>query len=227
MKPRLLDLFCGAGGAAMGYARAGFEVVGVDIAAQPNYPFTFYQADAMTLVQDRMAGCWHIADGIHAAGVPCLGKFGAVHASPPCQAYSTISRNDKNYADLYGPTRDLLRKSGLPYVIENVIGAPYESGVVLCGSMFGMTVRRHRNFETSFAILRPECRHQEQGRPYTITGHGGGCESKHSLKPPPRDFGKHMDMEWATPYEVTQAIPPAFTEFIGALLMEQLQGVAA
>jgi DNA (cytosine-5)-methyltransferase 1 len=114
---------------------------------------------------------------------------------------------------------------GLPYVIENVVGAPYRSGVLLCGSMFGMKVRRHRNFETSFLVMRPQCDHKSQGRPYTITGHGGGCESKHSLKPAPRDFWRYLDMPWATPHGVTQAIPPAYTEWLGERLMAEVRAI--
>ena len=114
-KPRLLDLFSGAGGAAMGYHRAGFEVVGVDIKPQPHYPFEFHQADALTFPLDG---------------------FDAIHASPPCQAYSTMTRKPSDHPDLYAPTRSRLVATGLPYVIENVIGAPYTHGFVLCGSMF-------------------------------------------------------------------------------------------
>jgi C-5 cytosine-specific DNA methylase len=129
-RPRLLDLFCGAGGAALGYQLAGFHVTGVDIAPQPHYcGDAFYQADAMTFPLDG---------------------FDVVTASPPCQAYSTLGRFSPHvtYPDLYEPTRERLTASGLPWVIENVVGAPYRSGFILCGSMFGLRVRRHRNFET-------------------------------------------------------------------------------
>ena len=200
---RLLDLFCGAGGAAMGYHRAGFEVVGVDLHPQPHYPFEFHQADALTF--------------------PLQG-FDAIHASPPCQRYSTMTRHAKEHPDLYADVRDVLAAAGVPYVIENVIGAPYSHGVLLCGSMFGMKIRRHRNFETSWLVLQPECRHGAE-RPYTIAGHGGGCDRPHSLKPAARDFWRYLDMPWMEgkpPYGVAQAIPPAYTEWIGQQLMQLL-----
>src|SRR5262252_358856 len=153
-RPRLLDLFCGAGGAAMGYWRAGFDVTGVDVVPQPSYPFTFVQADALAYPLDG---------------------FDAVHASPPCQAYSVATGNARrgDHVDLYEPVRRRLEASGLPWVIENVIGAPYRQGVVLCGSMFGLRVRRHRNFEASFLMLAPACDHATQGRPLGVYGAGG------------------------------------------------------
>ncbi len=200
-RPRLLDLFCGAGGAAMGYHRAGFEVVGVDIHHQPNYPFEFIQSDALELA-------FHPGD------------FDAIHASPPCQAYSTATVYRDRHADLYATTRTLLQATGLPYVIENVIGAPYRSGFILCGSMFGMRVRRHRNFESSELMLRPECRHEEQGRPITVTGEGGAFSGRHSLRVSKFQWGDLMGMPWATPAEIAQAIPPAYTEWIGSRLLE-------
>ena len=205
---RLLDLFCGAGGAGMGYHRAGFdEIVGVDIAPQKNYPFEFVQGDALEYVAEHG------------------GEFDAIHASPPCQRYSVVSRNDKEYPDLYGPTRDLLLSSGVPWVIENVIGAPYESGIVLCGSMFNLVVRRHRNFETSWLhLMGLRCDHATQGRPITITGHGGGIPRRHSDKGIYAEWPQYMGMPWAIPKECTQAIPPAYTEYIGRALLEVSNG---
>jgi len=202
---RLLDLFCGAGGAGMGYHRAGFEVVGVDINPQPNYPFEFHQGDAIDFCKEH----GH--------------EFDAIHASPPCQRYSCMSKNNEAHTDLYAPTRELLIATGKPWVIENVIGAPYHGGVVLCGSMFGMVVRRHRNFETSFLILDvPECQHAKQGRPITVTGQGGNAPCKHSWKGVKSEWPQYMGMPWATPKECTQAIPPAYTQWIGERLMEVL-----
>ena len=121
-RPRLLDLFCGAGGAAMGYHRAGFDVVGVDIKPQPHYPFEFHKGNVFQLSRN-----YRFVEG-----------FDAIHASPPCQAYSSATREPAKHPDLYQCTRVLLQEAGLPYVIENVIGAPYGHGVVLCGSMFGL-----------------------------------------------------------------------------------------
>lgn len=128
----------------------------------------------------------------------------------------------EKHVDLYQIVRMKLETTGLPYIIENVIGAPYMTGFVLCGSMFDLKVRRHRNFETSFAVLVPSCEHKKQGRPYTITGEGGPCDTKHSLKPAQSEFPVLMNMPWATPYEASQAIPPAYTEWIGERLQEYL-----
>lgn len=124
---RLLDLYCGAGGAAMGYSWAGFEVVGVDIKPQPNYPFEFVQADALDYLRDlyeRPLSVW----------------YEAIHASPPCQAYSALrtTSNGREYPDLVAATRDLLDATGLPYVIENVRKAPLRASIMLCGSSFGL-----------------------------------------------------------------------------------------
>jgi len=201
-KYRLLDLFCGAGGAAMGYHRAGFEVVGVDINPQPHYPFEFHQADAMTYPLDG---------------------FDAIHASPPCQRYSSMTRIAETHPNLYGATRDRFLSSGMPWVIENVIGAPYHYGLVLCGSMFGLPVRRHRNFETSWLFLGGlQCDHEGQGRPITVTGYGGGRPRPHSWKGVKAEWPEYMGMPWASPEECTQAIPPAYTEYIGKQLLAVL-----
>src|SRR5690348_16558972 len=138
-KPRLLDLFCGAGGCSMGYHRAGFEVVGVDIKPQKNYPFEFHQADALEFLK------------IHGH------EFDAIHASPPCQRYSVgrhIHQSGGNHPDLVHPTRSLLEATGKPWVIENVMGSPV-AGVTLCDLMFGLKVLRHRLFETSFYCMVP------------------------------------------------------------------------
>ena len=206
MKPRLLDLFCGAGGAAMGYHRAGFEVVGVDIKPQPHYPFEFHQADAMTYPLDG---------------------FDAIHASPPCQHYSNgakANRSVDRHPDLYAPTRDRLAAASVPYVIENIIGAPYSHGFVLCGSMFGMRVQRHRNFETSWMILMPfRCDHSGE-RPITIVGSGsrvkGGIKDyEHSRHADVSMWPELMDMPWAAGTEISLAIPPAYTEWIGRQLI--------
>ena len=215
---RLLDLFCGAGGAAMGYLRAGFEVVGVDINPQPDYPCDVVEANLSDL---RVEDGWLSFGGIYLR----LSRFDAIHASPPCQRYSTMTASPLEHPDLYAPTRAVLVASGLPFVIENVIGAPYSHGVVLCGSMFGLKVRRHRNFETSWLVWQPECQHGSE-RPYTITGDGGACDRPHSLKPAARDFWRYLDMPWMEgkpPYGVAQAIPPAYTEWIGERLLADLE----
>jgi DNA (cytosine-5)-methyltransferase 1 len=208
-RPRILDLFSGAGGAAMGYHRAGFEVVGVDIAPQPNYPFEFHQGDALETLDD-----W--VDGV----------FDAIHASPPCQAYSTITpaAARDNHPDLVGPVRELLERTGLPWVMENVVGAPMLTGFILCGSMFGLKVRRHRLFESNRLFMPPVCDHKAQGEVLGVYGQGGGGKSTRpsgggGTKAPQREWGELMDMPWARPQEIKLAIPPAYTKFIGEQLM--------
>jgi DNA (cytosine-5)-methyltransferase 1 len=221
MRPRLLDLFSGAGGAAAGYDRAGFEVVGVDIEPQANYPFEFHQADALDLSYGGHPLC------------PRVGHrgFAAIHASPPCHDHSAISRQKDGTGHLLEDTLGLVKASGLPWVVENVEGPSVTMDgwyFTLCGSMFGMKVRRHRRFGASFAVLAPGCNHPLQGRPWTITGDGGACDTSHSKKPAARDFWRYMEMPWMEgqpPYGVAQAIPPAYTTFIGEALMRQMSTV--
>lgn len=215
-RPRLLDLFCGAGGASVGYHRAGFDVVGVDIKPQLNYPFEFWQDDALEVLD----GFFDLrTDGA---------SFDAIHASPPCHDHSSISRDTDGTAHLLADTLALVKASGLPWVVENVVGPTVKMDgwyFTLCGSMFGMQVRRHRRFGASFSVLTPGCNHTGE-RPWTITGHGGGCDSKHSKKPKATDFWRYMEMPWMEgkpPYGVAQAIPPAYTEFIGTRLMAEVK----
>lgn len=251
MKPRLLDLFCGAGGAAMGYHRAGFEVVGVDIRPQPNYPFRFLQADALDFLHDVLL-CQRT--GLKdEQGFPF--EFVAIHASPPCQAYSVLRRAnpDAEYPDLIHPTRALLQATGLPWVIENVPGAPLDYSIQLCGSMFGLgaesgngetalweyrQLRQHRLFETSFPILQPECAHHGEA----IGVYGGGPLGRYTFNNGAKKdrYGRRggyqgtvseksaaMDIDWMTAPELNQAIPPAYTEFIGNALMSHLSATKA
>lgn len=168
-RPRLLDLFCGAGGAGMGYHRAGFEVTGMDIDPQPNYPFAFHQGDVMSITD---SGWKVIAE-----------TYDAIHASPPCQAYSAGKNMwkgrlpDDRHPDLVDATRDRLIATGKPYVIENVEGAPLTNYVVLCGDMFGLGVKRHRLFETSFFIWNPPtCRADHPD--FFVSVFGGGALSR-------------------------------------------------
>src|SRR5258707_18456 len=155
---RLLYLFCGAGGAAMGYHRAGFEVVGVDISPQNHFPFEFIQADAISYALENVS------------------HFDAIHASPPCQQYSMAAQSQRNngkvYPDLLPTTRAALQKTGKPFVIENVKGAPMRPDLKLCGCLFGLNLRRERWFETSWheLSLLPTCQH-----PFpvvSVVGHG-------------------------------------------------------
>ncbi len=207
-RPRLLDLFCGAGGAGMGYYLAGFEVVGVDIVDQPDYPFEFHQGDALTFPLD---------------------EFDAVHASPPCHDHSSLSPAADGTGWMLEATLSRLRESGKPWVCENVVGPTVTMDgwwCLLCGSMFGLQVQRHRRFGSSELMMPPPCDHVwERGRPWTVTGHGGGHESRHSLRPSPRDFWRYLDMPWMEgrpPYGVAQAIPPSYTNWIGTQLIASL-----
>lgn len=207
---RLLDLFCGAGGAAVGYHRAGFEVVGVDIVRQRHYPFAFVQADALTYPLDG---------------------FDVIHASPPCQDHS-VSRNSsgKNHGTgwMLAAVLERFQRQGTPWVIENVVGAVLPSPIVLCGASFGlsasgMDLARHRLFQTSIAIMAPPCCHT---RGNTIGVYGRGTNAWHRQK-----LGRNitaaeqreaMGIGWMTRDELTQAIPPAYTEYIGRQLLAAL-----
>lgn len=213
MNPKLLDLFSGAGGSAMGYHRAGFDVVGVDIAPQPRYPFAFHQADALT----------YLAEHGH--------EYDFVHASPPCQRYTIgrkIHNSGERHPDLVGPTRDLLRATGKPWVIENVPGAPLLNPIMLCGTMFDLRVFRHRLFESSVWLLAPvHPRHNgntgaTDGYSTLARGRNGYiCVAGHNFI---REEGAAaMRIDWmATRYELAQAIPPAYTEHIGRVMREML-----
>jgi DNA (cytosine-5)-methyltransferase 1 len=212
VKPRLLDVFCGAGGCSVGYARVGFDVVGVDHRPQPNYPFTFVLEDALRALK-----------------MP-LDNFAAIHASPPCQAYTKARKLQGNgHPDLVGPTRELLQAAGLPYVIENVKGAPLIDPVMLEGQMFpGLNVHRPRLFETNWPLdvplLRPSPpRQTKMGRP-PKPGEAMQVVGHFSDVPAGR---KAMGIDWMTQGELAQAIPPAYTEFIGNQLMAHLEARAA
>lgn len=229
MRPRLLDLFCGAGGAAMGYHRAGFDVVGVDIEPQPNYPFEFVQMDALEVLGEFVQ---FFGDG------HCGDHYDAIHASPPCQAYAGLSTKDGRHPDLIEPVRELLDETGLPYVIENIEGAPLNNPVRLCGSHFGLGVRRHRLFETNFPLLVQTCQHAAQGeiRGYYGRNYGPNLVSKDAIQRKGRkplyrgtvEQGKEdMGIDWMTWDELREAIPPAYTEFIGTQLLAYLRAEAA
>ncbi len=207
---RLLDLFCGAGGAAVGYSQAGFdEIVGVDIVPQPNYPFTFVQGDALEPPVE-------------------LDGFDLIHASPPCQRYSVSTNHlDKGgYPDLVGEVVDYLL--GRPFVVENVSSAPLRRDLLLCGSMFGLQIQRHRVFQLEGLplVLTPPHRHHEweRGRPWTVTGHGGGQPSGHSLNYRGLAHGNELlRTPWITNRDsVAEAIPPAYTKYIGEAFLAQL-----
>ncbi len=198
---KALDLFCGAGGASMGLHRAGYEVTGVDIKPQPNYPFDFVQADVIAMP-------W--------AFIP----FDLVWASPPCQAFTAYKRRPGHVSprkNLIPQVRELLRGFDRPFVIENVPGAPLESPVMLCGSMFGLDVRRHRNFETSFPVLPPSCRHDLQAPRFAPATNRKNLRRTVEVgvwRIPLETQRKAMGIDWMTREELSQAIPPAYSEFI-------------
>lgn len=209
--PKLLDLFCGPGGGARGYADAGFEILGVDIDPQPSYPFPFIRGDVFAV----------------AAAID-LSEFDLIHASPPCQRYSSLTSSrlkekglnpEDVHPDLIPPTRELLRNAGVPYVIENVEGAPVRISVTLCGTMWQKKVRWHRLFETSFEVKAPAtCDHgYPVYNPFARKNHaemmrmfpdGPAPETVHAIE-------RGVKPEWMTYKERRQALPPYYTEHIG------------
>jgi DNA (cytosine-5)-methyltransferase 1 len=227
-RPLLLDLFCGAGGCAVGYHRAGFDVVGVDLRPQPRYPFPFIQSGAVQALQ-ALLRCGGLEDST--GRVWTLSDFAAIHASPPCQAFSVgrrIHQSGHKHPDLVEPCRQLLDAIGLPWVMENVIGAPLRDAAVLCGLMFGLKVIRHRQFEASFLLLSPPHPQHPKGnltnsnQGYSTGEHGFVCVAGNNFV---REAGaRAMGIDWMqTRKELAQAIPPAFTEYVGRQLIDILE----
>lgn len=215
----MLDLFCGAGGAAMGYHRAGYSVVGIDVEPQPNYPFPFIRADALEPPVD-------------------LSSFDLIHASPPCQAYTTMNNRrradgtiQKEHATLIGATRDLLQRAGVPYVIENVAGAVrnLRSPIRLTGEMFGLGVHRARYFDCDPFVLAPPVPARQKnavpvygkmdGRRLWTRKDGSELRAPDNLEEPSRAMGIDW-MEWD---ELRESIPPAYTEYIGRQMHDSLR----
>jgi DNA (cytosine-5)-methyltransferase 1 len=213
-RPRLLDLFCGQGGAGWGYHLAGFDVTGVDIRPMPMHPpaMEFVHGDALT----------HLAE--HGQ------EYDAIHASPPCRAYTNARHGAPvayRHPDLIGPVRDALRATGRPYVIENVPGAPLEDAVVLCGAMFGLKTYRHRLFETNWPLKAGVPTHPRHTAPTARMGRAAGAGEHHSFV---GNFSglavarEVMQMPWANQDGIRQAVPPVYTELVGASLMAELGG---
>lgn len=218
-RPRLLDLFCCEGGAAAGYHAAGFDVLGVDVEPQPRYPHTFVEGDAIDFAIEHGS------------------EYDAIHASPPCQVHSVTGRytpgDDRGHVDLVGPTRSALETTGRPWVIENVVGAPLRTDLRLCGTGFGLKLIRHRIFESNVYLgLAPPCSHaSKMQRPHNkFTGdpadwHGeyvSPTGNPNARKGSLRQWREEMRMPWASRHGVTQAIPPAYAEFIGRALIAHL-----
>ena len=207
-RPRLLDLFCGAGGSAMGYYRAGFDIVGVDNVRMPDYPFPFIQADAVGY------GRRHAKE------------FDVINASPPCQTFSKMSACrpglKATYRDLISPTRELMERSGKPYVIENVKGSSVRPDLILCGQMVGLALYRHRYFESNVSLPEQmECVHTVKSsraghpKPGTIISVAGHVY-------PIAMAEAAMGIDWMSRDELVEAIPPAYTELIGRQLLRQM-----
>ena len=207
-KPRLLDLGCCAGGCSVGYAEAGFDVTGVDIEPQPNYPYRFIQADMLTFP---------------------LEGYDAYHCSPHCQRYSLVSLWNKDtrlkYPDQIPAIRARLRATGKPYVIENIARAPLYKSIMLCGEMFGLRTYRHRHFESNILLFQPPhpkhihksadaTRTPKPGEYWSICGHMGHKD----------DAQAAMGINWMkTQHEIAQAIPWKYTAWIGAQLIDALR----
>jgi DNA (cytosine-5)-methyltransferase 1 len=211
---KLLDLYCKAGGASKGYQLAGFEVVGVDIKKQKRYPFKFIQADCLELMKD----------------IEFLKSFDVITASPPCQTHSITQhlRNAQGKStdkiDLIPQTREALIASGRPYVIENVPGSPLVNPIQMCGSSFGLKVRRHRLFESNLQLKGSVCNHKEQGKPVGIYGSmrdeipNGGHTAK-SIE----QAREAMGIDWMIWGELVEAIPPIYTKEIGTQILDLLR----
>lgn len=223
--PRLLDLYSCAGGAAMGYHRAGFEVVGVDINPQPRYPFEHHVGDALE----------YLAEHGH--------EFDAIHASPPCQAFTAAGafNPDVKHPDLLAPTREALMELGKPFVIENVSGSPMGNYLTLCGSEFGLLandtdgtllqLQRHRQFESNVWLMGAGgCQHITGVQTASVFGYGGGMTPAYRDSPErSKGYVPHVSVcasligvDWMNKRELSECIPPAYTEWIGGQLLAEL-----
>lgn len=254
MRPRLLDLFCCEGGASMGYHRAGFDVYGLDLFedySQKRYPFHSHKGDAILAAARLLAGesllFTRPTDDVEY--VLGLKDFDAIAASPPCQAYSITKHSHHNeHPDLIRPVRFLLKATGLPYVIENVPGAPLDNPLTLCGTEFDLTandddgrplhLKRHRLFESNLMLFgNGGCRCAEfKRRGFGVGGvYGGGSVDRQHAKEvrrggytPGKEVREQLiGCDWMTLHGLSQSIPPAYTEFIGRQLIEHIGERAA
>lgn len=211
---KLLDLYCGVGGASMGYSRAGFDVTGVDLKHGKRYPFNYIRANVLEILAD----------------IEFLNGFDVIHASPPCQTHS-ITKNlriaqgkSTSKIDLIPETRAGLIKSAKPFIIENVMGSPLIDPIMLCGSAFGLKVRRHRIFESNIKLNGSLCDHKKQGRPVGVYGSlndeipNGGKTAKTIT-----EAREVMGIEWGIWTELVEAIPPIFTQYLGRQAINELQ----
>lgn len=214
-KPKLLDLFCCEGGAGTGYSMAGFEITGVDIKYQKNNPHNLIVSDAIEYALKYSK------------------QYDAIHASPPCQSYSKALKHlAKPQPKLISLVRDILENSGKPYIIENVPGAPLLKssdlfgghGVELCGSMFGLKIRRHRIFETNFQLPNMFCNHNRvYMNPHNSTGRRrmreNNCNTTIGLE---TIFAHEMGITWMSKHGAREAVPPCYTEWIGKQLLKYI-----
>lgn len=215
-KPRLLDLYCGGGGAARGYDAAGFEVTGVDLNPMPDFPYRFIQGDAIEFLKNH----GH--------------EYDVIHASPPCQVHSSITKSRSKHLDLIPETRQVLESLGVPWVIENVVGSGLRPDLVLCGTMFGLKSYRHRLFESSEVLMQPaHPKHEEEvwfphdkrrwsyGLPYDgvsmIPVYGNNAPARYQY------MAMGIDPSWMRRKQMINAIPPAFTECIGGQLIRRVE----
>jgi DNA (cytosine-5)-methyltransferase 1 len=230
-RPLLLDLYCGLGGSSMGYYKAGFDVIGVDNEAQPHFPFGFYRQDALEFLDQLRVRDFTLGGR----------KVQVIHASPPCQRFVALGRGthwegfDALPTDLLAPTRAMLRSLDMPYVIENVPGAPMETPITLCGSMFDLKIdagylQRHRLFESNIQLMVPgPCRHKlmtnsagEKLRAMGVYGNGRGGGELRNRTANADQARALLGIDWGNRAGITQAVPPAYTEYIGKQIMEQL-----
>lgn len=207
-RPLLLDLCSGAGGGAVGYHRAGFDVTGSDIAPQPRFPFEFIQADALDILAD----------------LAFMRRFAAVHISPPCQRFSAMSACRpglaEGYQDIVAATRELARATGLPYVIENVPQSPLVDPVWLCGTMFSLELYRHRGFETNWPLVAPA--HPAHVLPASKAGHwvpGTVMSVAGHVAPMWKAREVMGGVDWMNRAELGESIPPSYTEYVGTHLL--------